>query len=71
MHIDDQITREKLAGRLGLFAPFDFLHALGRDEDLEDEVGHFIGDDTAVDVVFHFLLLSGEDMNDKPLIFRG
>lgn len=71
VHIDNQIAGKKLASRLGLFASLDFLHALGWDEDLVNEFGHFIGDDSAVDIVFHFLLLSGEDVHDEPLIFRG
>jgi hypothetical protein len=71
VHVDDQITGEKLASRLGLFASLDFLNPLGWDEDLVNEFGHFIRDDSAVDIVFHFLLLSGEDVHDEPLIFRG
>lgn len=71
VHVDDEIAWEKLAGGLGLLAPLNFLHALGGDEHLENEVGHLIGEDAAVDVVLHLLLLSGEDMNDEPLIFWG
>ena len=71
VHVHDQVAGEKLAGGFGLLAALDFLDALGRDEDLIDKVPHLFGLDAAVDVFLHLPLLAGEDMHDKPLVFRG
>ena len=71
VHIDDQIAREELARGLGLLAALDLLHTLGGDQHLEDMVAEFLGGDSLDDVVVDFLFLSGEDVNDEPLVFRG
>ena len=38
---------------------------------LENDVAHLFGLDALLDVVAHLVLLSGEDVNDIPLIFGG
>jgi hypothetical protein len=71
VHVGDDVTREKLASCLGFFTTLDFLNAFGRNQDLVDMVTHFLGRDAAVDVFLNFGLLSGEHMNNIPLVFRG
>src|SRR2546430_3152280 len=69
MHVDDQVTRKKFPRRLAFLAFFDFRDTLGWDEDLVNQVDHFLGLDAFQDVLAHLVLLSGQNVHDVPLIF--
>ena len=69
MHVDDNVSREKLAGGLGFLTALDLLYSFGGDQNLEHKVSKFVSLDTFDDIVVDFLFLSGEDVNNEPLIF--
>jgi hypothetical protein len=71
VHVDDEVAREKFPCRLAFLPPLDLRDALGRDEDLENYVAHFLGLDPLLNVLAHLVLLSGEHVDDVPLIFWG
>ena len=69
VHIDDEISREKLAGCFRLLTALDLLHSLGRNEHLEDMISEFFGRDPLDDIVVDFFFLPGEDVDNEPLFF--
>ena len=71
MHVDDEVTWKEFARSLSLFTALDLLHPLGGNEHLEDMVAKLLGGDPLDDIGVDFLFLSGEDVNNEPLVFRG
>src|SRR5690606_31918372 len=67
MHVDDDVAGIELAVRLALLSAPHFGNALLRNEHFENEVTHLLGFATALDIVPHLQLLSGENVNDIPL----
>jgi hypothetical protein len=76
VHVDEEVTGKELAAgfaaaAFALGVLFDFGHAFHGKEDLVDEFPHLLGGDAAREVVLHLLLLSGENVNDVPLVSGG
>jgi len=70
MHVGNDVTRHQFPSRLGLFTALDFRNAFRGNDDLVNKVAHFVGFDAFVQVVCHFVLLTGEHLDSIPLIFR-
>src|ERR1051325_7466499 len=69
MHVHDQIAGKKFSRRLAFLPLLDFRHPFSWDEHLINEIAHFLGFDPLLDVLLDLVLLAGEHMDDKPLIF--
>ena len=68
VHVYDDVAGIDLAVGLHLFPAADFGDALGGDKDLEDQFAHLFGDHAALDILTHFILLAGEDVDSEPLV---
>src|ERR1700730_9182399 len=71
IHIYDQVAGKKFSGCFGPFASFGLRNPLCGNQNLIHQVAHFLGFDSTCKIVVNLLLLSGANVNIKPLIFFG
>src|SRR5580704_18503433 len=71
IHIYDQVAGKKFSGGFGPFPSFDLRNPLCGNQNLVYQVAHFLGFDPAREIVVNLLLLAGENVHHKPLIFFG
>jgi hypothetical protein len=67
-HVGDDVSRVKLTFSFGFFALFYFGDAFSGNQNLVDEIAHFFGGDTFLHVIPDLGLLTGEDVDNIPLI---
>src|ERR1700730_18576367 len=71
IHIYDQVAGEKFSGCYGPFPSLDLRNPLCGNQNLVHQVTHFLGFDSPCKIVVDLLLLAGENVHHKPLIFFG
>src|SRR5260221_592887 len=69
-HINEHVARIKFARRHSFLAATHLSHFLHGNEDLFDQVTHFLGLDPLFNAFFDLLFLAGQRMDDKPLAFH-
>ena len=69
--MDVHITRMQLSVRNRLLLNPHLDDLFHRDEDFGNELTHFLGLDPLLDALLNLLLLAGESMDHKPLVFHA